>query len=159
MPKPPLQSESASIATANARRATGTERATAAATATACLGVLGIAASLTPNAAGHGTHTRLGLPDCSWVVWFDKPCMTCGMTTAFSNAAHGNWLTAVESQPAGLLLCLVTAMTFWLALHVAIFGSALSGLTGRILNPRVIWISVGVLILAWGYKLATWTSG
>jgi hypothetical protein len=152
----PGQSESATIATAGARRATLAERIGAAITALACLAVLGVAAWLPPSGNGYGTHTGIGLPDCSWVVMFDRPCMTCGMTTAFSHAAHGQWLDALIVQPAGLLLCLATAVAFWIALHVAAFGSALVGLSGRLLRPRVIWIGVGILLASWAYKLATW---
>ena len=154
-----VQSESATIAMSGARRASPGERVGAGVVALGCLGVLVVAAGLTPSAEGHGTHTGLGLPECSWVVWFDVPCMTCGMTTAFSNAAHGNWLAALQSQPAGLAMCLITAMSFWLAAHVAVMGGARGGLAGRLLGGRTVWIVVGALLAAWGYKLLTWDAG
>lgn len=150
------QSESATIATAGARRATVGERLGAGVMALGCLAVLVVAANLTPSEAGHGTHTSMGFPECSWVVMFDKPCMTCGMTTAFSNAAHGRWTEAFLAQPAGLVLCLIAATAFWLALHVVVFGSALGGLTGRVLQPRVLWTGAAVFLAAWMYKWLTW---
>ncbi|RMH29968.1 MAG: DUF2752 domain-containing protein [Planctomycetota bacterium] len=118
--------------------------------------VLIIAASLRPAEAGHGTHTQIGLPPCSWVVWFDKPCPTCGMTTAFANAGEGHWLASFVTQPAGMLLCVATASAFWLGLHTLLTGSRIGSLTGWVLRPKPIAAMVLGLIGAWVYKIMTW---
>ncbi|QKK08932.1 MAG: DUF2752 domain-containing protein [Planctomycetota bacterium] len=91
------------------RRASTGARVLAAAGALAGLTVLGLAAWITPDAAGHGTHTQLGLPDCAWAQAFDKPCATCGMTTSFAHASHGDILGSASTQPFGFLLAVVTA--------------------------------------------------
>lgn len=132
------------------------ERAFAAFIACGLLSVLAVAAWLEPSSRGHGTHTRLGIPPCSWASVSGYPCPTCGMTTSFAHAANGNVLAALRAQPAGAALCLLTAAGFWGALHVAATGSRLGRLVGGALCGRAMWVALAVLLGAWGYKLATW---
>ncbi|MBS0198219.1 MAG: DUF2752 domain-containing protein [Planctomycetes bacterium] len=124
-----------------------------------CLAVLTLAAYLQPSSAGHGTHTQLGMPPCGWVMAFNRPCPTCGMTTSFSYAAHMRLWSSFVAQPAGCLLAVLTASGFWAAVHVAATGSALGGLLARILRPAVLWPALVVLVAAWGYKIVTWNNG
>ncbi|MEC9374691.1 MAG: hypothetical protein VYC34_12640, partial [Planctomycetota bacterium] len=79
----------ASRAPLEPRAAPTSERLLAALAAAAFIAVLIVAATLTPSPDGHGTHTRLGLTPCPWVLTLNKPCPTCGMTTAFAHAADG----------------------------------------------------------------------
>lgn len=132
-------------------------RAASGVVATGCLGVLAVAAWMNPSARGHGTHTQIGLPPCSWAIWFDKPCPTCGMTTAFSHAGEARWLSAVLTQPAGAALAIATATAFWLALHVALTGSRLGAMTGWLVRPRTMTLLGAGLIGAWVYKIVTWS--
>lgn len=132
------------------------ERAVGGIVAGVALAVLIIAAALRPAEAGHGTHTQIGLPPCSWVVWFDKPCPTCGMTTAFANAGEGHWLASFVTQPAGMMLSVATAAAFWLGLHTLLTGSRIGSLTGWVLRPKPITVMVLGLIGAWVYKIMTW---
>ncbi len=137
-------------------RAAASDRFLAAVGALACLALLGLAAGLAPSADGHGTHTQLGMPRCSWVVTFDKPCPTCGMTTAFAHAAGGDLLSSARVQPAGAALAVGAAAAFWVFLHTAVFGSRSSRLFRPLWTPR--WITAGAagLVAAWVYKLLTW---
>lgn len=121
--------------------------------AAACLGVLVVAATLRPDARGVGTHQQLGLPPCGWMAAMNLPCPTCGMTTAFSYAAHARPLEALRAQPAGLLGAVLCSVLFWGSLHVAVFGSRLGRLVDRALAPRPLWISGGVFLAAWAYKI------
>lgn len=120
------------------------------------LGLLVTAAWLKPAAAGHGTHTQLGLLQCGWVAAFGKPCPTCGMTTAFACAAHGNIARSFVVQPMGASLAVVSAAGFWGCLHAALFGSRVGSLAGGLLSPRVLWWIAGATVAAWAYKLWTW---
>ncbi|MCC6660533.1 MAG: DUF2752 domain-containing protein [Phycisphaerales bacterium] len=122
-----------------------------------CLSTLLLAARLSPDPAGHGTHVELGLPACGWAVTLHRPCPTCGMTTAFAYAAHGRFWAAVRAQPFGFLLCLGTAVMLWGAIHVAATGSHLGVQAARLLTPRVLWVAAALALLAWGYKWMTWT--
>lgn len=112
---------------------------------------------MTPSAEGHGTHRQLGLPPCGFVVAFNKPCMTCGMTTAVSEAANGRVLKAAVTQPMGLVVALMAAAGVWIAGHTALTGSRLLPWTVRFLTrPRILWVIVAAVLLSWAYKLAVW---
>lgn len=115
--------------------------------------VLGVAVYLAPDARGHGTHEQLGLPQCNWVAAFDTPCPTCGMTTSFTYAAEGDFLSSIHAQPLGFLLAILTACTFLVSLYVLVTGSAVGGMLAGMWRPRMIWLIVGVLVIAWGYKI------
>lgn len=139
-------------------RAGAAERFAAGLIALGCLGVLAVAAWLDPSERGHGTHTQMGLPPCSWAVWFDKPCLTCGMTTSFSHAGEAQWITAFLTQPAGAVMGLMTAAAFWFAAHSAVTGSRIGSMTAWLLRPRTIAVLVGGLLAAWVYKILSWNS-
>jgi hypothetical protein len=124
--------------------------------ASGALAILAIAAWLQPSPQGHGTHTQIGLPACTWTVWFDKPCPTCGMTTAFATAGEGRWLDSFITQPAGMLLSVMTAAAFWLGAHTLITGSRIGNLVAFAARPRPIAILITGFLAAWGYKLLTW---
>lgn len=137
-------------------RATRAERIIAAVVAALCLGLLLVAAGLTPSAAGHGTHTQLGLPQCGWAVRFNKPCLTCGMTTAFSHAVRGELRSAFVAQPFGAILAVGVAAGFWGGVYQAGSGSRLGWVCARLWRPRIIWLLVGLAVGAWVYRFATW---
>jgi len=122
----------------------------------AALGLLIVSAALTPDARGHGTHLKLGLPVCGFVLAFNKPCMTCGMTTSFALAANGRLLTALAVQPAGAILAVLTASTAWLAGLVALLGLRVHAPLAPLARPRMLLIVGGVLLLAWAYKWFIW---
>ncbi|MCC6676577.1 MAG: DUF2752 domain-containing protein [Phycisphaerales bacterium] len=128
----------------------------ATAVAAALLGVLTLSAWLTPAPEGHATHTQLGLPQCGWVARFNKPCPTCGMTTAFALAAHGDISGSLRAQPFAAAASLTTAIGFWAAAHVAFTGSRLGGLAASALTPRILWGVAATAVAAWAYKLFTW---
>ncbi len=118
--------------------------------------VLGVAAYMSPESAGHGTHEQIGLPPCAWAVQFDAPCMTCGMTTAFAHAAEGDLLGSLVTQPMGMLLAVGTAVGFWFALYVAATGSRAGVMAGQLLRPRFLYTVAGLAGAAWIYKFFTW---
>ncbi len=67
-----------------------------------------VAAFLKPSPVGFGTHQQLGLPPCSFKVWFDgMPCPSCGMTTSWSHMTKGQVLSSFRANPGGALLALV----------------------------------------------------
>lgn len=137
-------------------KATVQVRVLAAGLTLACGVVLWLAASLTPDPDGHGTHTQLGLPPCGWVAAFGKPCFSCGMTTAFACAAEGDYSHSFNIHPFGAALAILAAATFWGAGHVALTGSNLAGLAAMAFRPRPLAI-VGIAGLAsWAYKWITW---
>lgn len=137
------------------------ERAWAGAAALGCLSVLALAATLSPNPAGHGTHTQLAswMTPCAWPAVFGIPCPTCGMTTAFAHAADGNVVAALRTQPFGGLLAIGLAVGFWTGLHACVFGSRALAVCGTLLRPRALWWGVAAAAAAWVYTVAMWNPG
>ncbi len=119
----------------------------------ACLGVLGLARYLTPANEGLGTHTQLGLPECSFKTMTGWPCVTCGMTTSFSYAAHGRLDRAAVAQPAGALLALGTAMLAVISGIAMFTGAAIGPITRRLWRPMPLVILITLLGVAWIYKI------
>ncbi len=138
-------------------RSLATRRCVAALVALACLGLLVAGASIRPAAAGHGTHTQLGMPPCTWAVAFGRPCVTCGMTTAVAHAARFDLPAAFRAQPFGALVALLAAAAFWIALHAAITGADAWRHARVLFSWRAAWVWAGLAGLAWAYKWATWT--
>ncbi|MBC7834046.1 MAG: DUF2752 domain-containing protein [Phycisphaerales bacterium] len=144
------------MATAKATRG---ERAAGAAIAVGCLALLVVSAWLRPEGAGHGTHEQLGLPACGWAVATGYPCPTCGMTTAFAHAADLELGRAIVAQPFAAAAALATAAAFWAGLHVAVFGSRLGRIGGKLLSARVLWWIAGAWGASWAYKVIVWNGG
>lgn len=134
-------------------RLTAAERGATLALALACAALLGVAAWLNPSPNGVGTHEALGLPPCGWVVAMNLPCPTCGMTTAFSQAAHGNLLTSMLCQPMGALLAVMTATTLVVSAYVAATGSAVGKILVQRFTPRFFLVMAVLAVAAWGYKI------
>ena len=134
----------------------GFARVAALAVALGIAGVLGLAAWLHPDAAGHGTHTQLGMPQCQWVVLFNKPCPTCGMTTSFALAAHEHLARSFINQPMGAVLAVVSAAVFWGALHITLGGIRVEPLFRGVWNRWTVGLLVACFLGAWVYKIVTW---
>jgi hypothetical protein len=72
--------------------------------------VLVTAAALSPDPAGHGTHTQLGLPPCGFLLMTGLPCPGCGLTTSFAHMIRLELGGAFAANPLGVLLFSVTAL-------------------------------------------------
>ncbi len=84
--------------------------------------LLMIAAVLTPNPDGLGTHQQLGLPPCSTRWLFGIRCPGCGMTTSWSWMMKGNLLQSFRTNTGGALFCLLAMWTIPIASYVALKG-------------------------------------
>ncbi len=115
---------------------------------------LAIASTLTPATQGMGTHTALGLPPCGWAVASGMPCPSCGMTTSFTWAAHGDLWASFVTQPMGFVLALASAMTALVCLWAACTGARVQGPAEAILlRPVVGWSALVFFLAAWGWKI------
>lgn len=141
------------------RGATVPERVWSALLALAAAAPLLVAARLSPDPAGHGTHTQLGLPPCGWVVAYGHPCPTCGMTTAFAHAASGRLDRAFMTQPAGTVLALGAATVFWIGLHTAVTGSRAAPALIAGVNARHAFGLVGLILVGWVWLLVRFDRG
>ena len=135
-------------------------RAAAAVVLAISAGVLALALWLDPSAEGVGTHTQLGLPPCGFHASTGLPCASCGMTTAFSYAAHGRLLLSFLTQPAGAFLAVLTAAAAVVSAYALTTGMRLGPMVGWIASPVTVVAGAGIVVAAWGYKmtLALWAS-
>lgn len=117
--------------------------------------LLGVAAWLSPDAEGHGTHTQLGIAPCGFVERTGMPCATCGMTTSFAHAADGSLLRSFVTQPAGAIMAITTAMVCLISFYALVMGVNLLPIFRIAWQPKII-VLFGVLVMgAWIYKIAT----
>lgn len=116
----------------------------------ASIAVLATACRLHPDPRGVGTHEQLGIPPCGFLRDHGVPCISCGMTTAFTAMAHLDPILALRSNPFGSTLFLVVlAAPFWF-LHALVTGrDPLRILHGR--KAAIVLPIAGVLLLVnWG---------
>jgi hypothetical protein len=113
----------------------------------ACL--LVIAACLTPNPAGIGTHQQLGLPPCTFRWLFGIRCPSCGMTTSWSHAMRGQFGQALAANVGGLTLALVALAAAPWCVASACVGRWLVG------RPSDRVLAGGALLIA-AMTLADW---
>lgn len=119
----------------------------------ACLAVFIVAAYLTPDPAGVGTTTRLGLRPCGFLQVTGLPCAACGLTTSFNHFVRGEWISSVRVQPLGFVLSMATGMTFWAAVYIAATGRPAHRLLQRLPGVKILLWAVGFGIAAWGWKI------
>ena len=120
------------------------------------MSVLSLAAWLEPAGPGLGTHEQLSLPACGWITLMDLPCPTCGMTTSFAHAANGDFLTSFATQPLGFFLAVATAMAVIVGIYVAFTGSRIAGQFTRLWVRGSGWALIGLVLVAWGYKVVSY---
>ena len=110
---------------------------------------------VSPSADGFGSHTQLGIPKCSWVVEYNRPCPTCGMTTAYSLTARGRLITAFITQPAGCIFALVHFALTALLTYIAIAGKYPFYLVVMVNYHayRILFTAIIVILAGWGW---TW---
>ncbi len=138
-------------------RLTREERRGAAMAAAAIVAVLGLAAILTPDERGLGTHQQLGLPPCMTETVFGIPCPFCGMTTSFSHMAHGQIAEAITVQPAGALGFVVAAALALGCIVTVATGTAPTKWKAVRHSPYLYAIAGVIIATAWVYKVLSHT--
>lgn len=119
----------------------------------AMLAPLLVATRLTPAGEGLGTHEQLGLPRCGFHAVTGLPCATCGMTTTFTYATHGQMIRAFINQPAGMVICLACAVLALVSGWAAISGMSLRPVGNLFGRPRLLFGGLGFLLLSWMYNI------
>ncbi len=117
------------------------------------LTLLAVAASVTPDASGVGTHRQLGRPECTLLVLTGYPCPTCGMTTAFAHTVRGHWVRALRAQPMGWLLAMGTILVIGPALVSLVLGGVWIVNWYRVSLVRLLYGFVLLSAAAWAYKI------
>jgi len=118
-----------------------------------CCALLGMAAWLTPDERGYGTHQQLGFGKCGMLVTTGLPCPTCGMTTAFAYTVRGRLTRAFLAQPAGFFLAVVTVVGALAAGWVVVAGR-MPPIRVPILTPYRLFFGLLVLLVgSWAFKV------
>jgi hypothetical protein len=123
------------------------------------LAPLVIARTLHADPHGLGTHTQLGLEPCTLLQSTGLPCATCGMTTAFAYAVHGQLVRAFLTQPLGALLAVGCAAVALMSLYALVSGADLGPLQRRLVRPAGVVIFAILLLGAWGFKIVVFLAG
>ena len=116
-------------------------------------GLLCMGSLLEASAKGYGTHEQMRMPPCGFLKVSGLPCATCGMTTAFTHAAHGRLFDAFMTQPAGALIAVAVAATTIVSGYALMVGASMSGLWKLLWRPSVVVAAVVILLGAWAYKI------
>ena len=119
----------------------------------ACVGLLTVAALLTPDPSGAGTHTQLSQPACTALLVWGVPCPTCGMTTAFAHTVRGQWVAAWRAQPAGWLAAVATAALAAVSATTVVTGRRWVVNWYRVAPGRVVAPVVLIVLAAWAYRI------
>ncbi len=117
------------------------------------IGLLVVAAWLTPSQDGVGTHKQLGLPQCGWILATDLTCPTCGMTTAFSHTVRGDVIAAIKTQPFGMLLAVFVSIFAFVSLSIAFTGKPKTAFWYNWMTTKTLFIIAGLAVCAWVYKI------
>jgi hypothetical protein len=120
-----------------------------------CLTVLLIAARLTPDPHGYGSHTGkpLGMASCQFMERTGLPCPSCGMTTSFTWFVRGNVAASIYVQPMGAMLAFLAACSVWVGLYIGLTGRPVHRLL-RLVPSRYYLVPLFALaILAWAWKI------
>ena len=113
--------------------------------------LLAVAAWLAPDADGHGTHTQLGMEECVVLHSTGLPCATCGITTAFALAAGGRLIQSAITQPAGFVLCFLTAVAAVISGYAVVSGMWIGPAFAPLARLRTLAGLGTLVLLAWGY--------
>lgn len=138
------------------RKLTAFERGLAVASFAAIVGVWVLAAWLTPDPRGIGTHEQLGLAPCRMVTFFGIPCAFCGMTTAFTHLAHGDIVRAVLTQPAAVVFAALTIPAAFVAVFTVVQGGVPAFIAGATTSRRAIAGTILIVLAAWFYKILSY---
>ena len=99
------------------------------------------------------THTKLGLPPCTFKTVTGLPCPSCGMTTSFALLVRGDLGNSLRANFVGTLLALL-----WFALIPWGIGSLARGRPLFILSmeratTRLVIFFLTLLLLRWAIVL------
>ena len=129
------------------------QRVIALAVGAGCLGMLVMAARLTPSPDGYGTHLEMGLQQCAFLARTGLPCPSCGMTTSWAWFVRGNIVASLYVQPMGTVLAVVAVWCVWVGIYVGVTGKPVYRLL-RVVPGRFYCVPlVAWAIMAWGWKI------
>ena len=114
-----------------------------------------LARLLSPSSTGVGTHQQLGLPTCPFLLMTGFPCPLCGITTSLSLAVRGEWHSALETQPFGLLVFLGGTILVMMGFSPIRHRIDLKNLIHSRRGTIFVYTLTILFILSWCYKIAS----
>ena len=111
-----------------------------------------IAARLSPDPSGLGTHQQLGLPPCTTRLLWGVRCPGCGMTTAWAHFVRGELAASLRANVAGTLL----AGSAGIALAVLGLHGVLGTLPRSACGVAAVWGMILIFAIAmaqWAWRL------
>jgi len=110
--------------------------------------VTGFGIYLSPNPHGHGTHEQLGLPPCPSVLFFNRPCPGCGLTTSWTATIHGHFGDAFRAHPLGppvyLIFTVMALINGWAFLRNLRVNTGTRRWTYGVMAGAVIFFAFGI---------------
>jgi hypothetical protein len=108
---------------------------------------------ITPSLDGVGTHEKLGLPPCGFLVITGYPCPSCGLTTAFTLILHGRIIDAFIVQPFGVMLFIAFFIVSCMSVAALFMRLPFCLILDSRHFERVQMILLISMLLAWIYKI------
>jgi len=108
---------------------------------------------VTPDSRGVGTHEQFGLLPCFTHALTGFPCPFCGMTTAVTHAARGEWAEAFVVQPAGALIGLAILPGAAACMLLAFVGRYPMWTRAPAAQRWGLRVGLALVLTAWLYKL------
>jgi hypothetical protein len=115
--------------------------------------LLAVARSLEPDPRGHGTHEQLGLPPCSFIVLYGRPCPACGMTTAWAWVVRGRLDAAVCANTTGTILCILALIAAPWLVASAVNGRWFLWKPGSWVVLTLLGFVALAMLVEWGWRL------
>jgi hypothetical protein len=111
-----------------------------------------VAAWLKPSPTGIGTHRQLGLPPCTAVLLWGKPCPACGMTTSWAWFMRGRWGASLQANPGGFFLAISSLIGVVFCSRAAIRAQPIGEPSLKILLVALL-IALVASIAQWVWRL------
>jgi len=121
--------------------------------ASIAIGILAVAAHVSPSRDHLGSHRQLGLPPCGFLATTGFPCPTCGMTTAYAFLIRGQVGEALYSSVFGVALAVATAAAALLALNCTVTGRYPNLNWYRVDAVKLVYAMALLLVLSWGGRI------
>jgi len=145
-----LAEQSAAGSSRRAREARG-NRVECALTLLLIVAVMIVAALLTPDPSGFGTHRELLMPPCGFRWLTGLPCPFCGLTTAFTHMVRGNVMAAFGAHALGPLAYVLAWLFGLRAVFGLVRGTPLlpERLRGRLTGQ----VALALLLVGWAVNI------
>ena len=116
----------------------------------AVIGGFGLAASVSPDPRGFGTHQQFGFPPCTFRVAFGITCPSCGGTTSVAHFVRGEWISSAKANLSVFLLAL-TALLFLPWAILSLRSQVFWGLREPVTFAVILMLSISLIAMVqWG---------